>query len=91
MTKVTNPNDWIVLDCVCRRARISIDVPHFCEQSQPGGGERRLACPKNGIGPPSLRAGIVQMAAALQPRAGCVFLERKPPPGPRRRSCRTRV
>ena len=36
--------------------------------------------PKNGIGPPSLGAGIVlrqsvQMSVAFQPRACCVFLE----------------
>ena len=47
MTEVTNPNDWSVFVCVCRRARIGLDVPRFCEeQSQPGGRERRPGCPK---------------------------------------------
>ena len=38
--------------CVCRRARILLDVPRFCEeQSLPGGRERRSVCPKTESGP----------------------------------------
>ena len=52
MKEVTNPHDWSVFACMCRRARILLDVPRFCEeQGQPCGRERRPTCPKNGIGP----------------------------------------
>ena len=46
--------------CVSRRARIRLDVPRFCEeQSQPGGRERRPACPKKRNRAPISGAGIV--------------------------------
>ena len=42
--------EWVFV-CVCRRARIWFYVPRFCEeQSQPGGMERRPACPKTESG-----------------------------------------
>ena len=45
-------------------------------------GSDGLFVPKNGIGSPSLGAGIVltqfvQLSAAVQPRAGCVFLDQQ--------------
>ena len=51
VTEVTSPYDWSMFVSVCHLARILLDVARFYEgQSQPGGRERRTACPKNGIG-----------------------------------------
>ena len=62
--------EWVC--CVCGRARILLDVPRFCEElSQPGGRERRPACPKKGIGPPSLGQGLCRHNLCRS-RAGCI-------------------
>ena len=59
VTEVTNPNYWSVFVCVCRRARIWLDVPRFCEeQGQPGGRERWPACPKTEWDPYLWRQGL---------------------------------
>ena len=45
---------------MCRRAKIFLDVPRFCEEeSQPGGKELRPAFSKAGIGSSSLGEGVV--------------------------------
>ena len=70
------------LECVCLCVSLGQDLtrrPPLLWGAEPARHrERLLACPKNGIGPPYLGAGIVwtsfvQLSAAFQPRAGCVL------------------